>query len=1306
MKKKMKKIFLLLAALIVIMSAFAVSAADMSWKDIMVLNEPEYPTLALDTKTQVTIAEANGSAIYKFVPSTTGAYKFYAESNGQDTYGMLYDSEFMIITSDDDGGEHGDFKIVANLTAGQTYYLGAQFYSGVTGSYYVTASAITETATSVTINTSDSVIGYVGKILTLTANLQPEECVPVTFQWQSSNESIVVTNPSSDNQCYLTCVSAGNATVTVTTSNGLTDTIQVEVREIPEISVGNEMQITTSSQGDTRYVKFIPSVNGTYMFYTSNNCNTIGGILTDSNGFSVGSSSYTSGVIKAIANLEAGKTYYFSMTSETDTTVSFTVYLKQITQVATSVVIEDGDSIVGYVQEEEYLYAELQPEECIPEEFTWTSNNPSVVSVGYSYADYCHVKYHAVGTATITVTSSSGLTDQIVIHVREVPTITAGSSMNYTSEGDVAKFEFTPEQTGTYSFKALHDGYSPYIYLYDVEGEYFGGNSSRLTSDLQAGVTYYYYVQATKGYSFQISLNKVLKISSLEIESYPNKMTYYQGTDNFNLSGLKLKATMEDESTIYWEYYEPYLGDYSVTCQYVYNATTDMNSDVMITCGGKSVLFSLQIIENPVESIEVIGELEPLIENADGYQSGEKFIYYYPNNFEDLQVKINYKGGTHKIVDINSTVDGYYISTGDSQWDEPWTLGGNNYITLSYIGVSVEVPVTIIETPVDHIEVITPPTRKYILGDETFGWSEGDSGYWLYPSDLTGLSFRVHYKNGGNKLYDNAAIMDSLIDDIYDGSYELDGHCLSYSTFEGIESAGEYAVTLKYMGCQVDYNITVIESNVASVQVIQNPNGMQYDDRYYADLNGMKVKITYKDSSHRIVTISDSNMEMTFWGSTYVTVDDDLMVIDRGYDEETEKTIYRISYRGVPCNYDTIEFYEGKAVKNISASALPIDGSDIILYVTYEDDSEERLVLDPVVYDSYDDEDYRWCEGIAKTERGYLRYWIESYEEAGEIEHWVYVLEDAWKIDLVAEEDAVYRIYGSDRFKTAFETADALKAELGVEKFDNIIIANGLNFADALAGSYLAAVKKAPILMTAGQNVSDLVAYISTNLNDGGTIYLLGGTSAVPQNVENALTTYNVKRLWGATRFETNLEILTEAGVANQDILVCTAYGFADSLSASATGKPILLVSGALTAEQIEFLASVQGSDFYIIGGVNAVSTDVENTLKTYGDVERLGGADRFETSVMIAEKFFANPESAVIAYSHNFPDGLSGGPLAFSKNGPLILTIAGKEAVAGAYLEQKGITSGAVLGGTGILSDATVKQIFGLGSTDSVRVW
>ena len=305
---------------------------------------------------------------------------------------------------------------------------------------------------------------------------------------------------------------------------------------------------------------------------------------------------------------------------------------------------------------------------------------------------------------------------------------------------------------------------------------------------------------------------------------------------------------------------------------------------------------------------------------------------------------------------------------------------------------------------------------------------------------------------------------------------------------------------------------------------------------------------------------------------------------------------------------------------------------------------------------------------------------------------------------------AVYRYSGSGRCETAIEVADAMKETLGVEKFEYIIIANGDNFADALAGSYLAARKDAPILLYRASAVEMNLEYIQENLSSNGTVYLLGGTGAVPADVADGLEAAGIKvqRLSGKTRFDTNLAILEEAGVeAGQEILVCTGWNFADSLSASATGLPILLVNntaGELTEAQITFLQSLENSTLTIVGGTGAVSTDLADELSDYAATTRLSGKSRYETSVLVAQKYFENPTSAVLAYARNFPDGLCGGALAYAMGAPLILTddLAGSDGVAYKtaaveYASAYPIEKGAVLGGTGLISDATVEEIFSM---------
>ena len=293
------------------------------------------------------------------------------------------------------------------------------------------------------------------------------------------------------------------------------------------------------------------------------------------------------------------------------------------------------------------------------------------------------------------------------------------------------------------------------------------------------------------------------------------------------------------------------------------------------------------------------------------------------------------------------------------------------------------------------------------------------------------------------------------------------------------------------------------------------------------------------------------------------------------------------------------------------------------------------------------------------------------------------------------------RYAGTSRYETALKTADALKKSLKVDKFDYIIVADGNNYPDALAGSFLAKVKKAPLILVDRSVASeDMVGdYIEKNLSNKGTVYLLGGSDVVTARFEKSLKGINVERLAGTTRYETNLEILNEAKASGEDLLACTGEGFADSLSASAVGKPILLVDNrGLMAEQKAYLDKADVQDVYLIGGADVVSNKVGRELKAYdkdGKTERIAGDNRYKTSVEVAKAFFPKKcDSAVLAYGMKFPDGLAGGPLAISMGSPLLLVEDTAYADAKVYGSSVGISKLAVLGGTDVISDATAESI------------
>jgi putative cell wall-binding protein len=334
---------------------------------------------------------------------------------------------------------------------------------------------------------------------------------------------------------------------------------------------------------------------------------------------------------------------------------------------------------------------------------------------------------------------------------------------------------------------------------------------------------------------------------------------------------------------------------------------------------------------------------------------------------------------------------------------------------------------------------------------------------------------------------------------------------------------------------------------------------------------------------------------------------------------------------------------------------------------------------------------HQWDEGTVTKE--------PTAAEAGEKTQHCATCDNV-RITIIPALGKVLRVQGDNRYETAFQAANLVKAKLGAEKFNCIVVASGTNFADALPGSYLATMNQAPILLVNKHTVQDVADYIYENTYSGAYVYILGGEAAVPAELDALLENeFTVRRLAGANRYETNLLILEAAGVATEDVLVCTGRDFADSLSVSALGRPILLVNKSLTDSQKAWLGKLESNTLYVIGGKNAVSQSIEEELAnySYGYVERIEGSNRYETSLKVAETFFpVEADNVVLAYGHNFPDGLCGGVLAYNMNAPLILTRDNSLSFAAEFAAARAVATGAVLGGPGLIADSTVQQIFG----------
>jgi len=173
----------------------------------------------------------------------------------------------------------------------------------------------------------------------------------------------------------------------------------------------------------------------------------------------------------------------------------------------------------------------------------------------------------------------------------------------------------------------------------------------------------------------------------------------------------------------------------------------------------------------------------------------------------------------------------------------------------------------------------------------------------------------------------------------------------------------------------------------------------------------------------------------------------------------------------------------------------------------------------------------------------------------------IYIVGGTGAVSTVVEnalkEFTVKRLTGKDRVETSYNIA--------LEAFPiaptEVVLANGLAYADALSVSAIAAVKGMPILLVNNNKLSASEAsYIA-----GKTVYAVGGTDVLNPTIVNAT---KVTRLSGANRYDTNAAILNEFKPDYSKIYLAngTNAHLVDALTGSALAalgnNPIVLVDG------------------------------------------------------------------------------------------------------------------------------------------------
>lgn len=210
-----------------------------------------------------------------------------------------------------------------------------------------------------------------------------------------------------------------------------------------------------------------------------------------------------------------------------------------------------------------------------------------------------------------------------------------------------------------------------------------------------------------------------------------------------------------------------------------------------------------------------------------------------------------------------------------------------------------------------------------------------------------------------------------------------------------------------------------------------------------------------------------------------------------------------------------------------------------------------------------------------------------------------------------------------------------------------------------------------------------------------------------------AASSPQVARLSGETRYSTAAAISKATyPVAGVPVVYITSgENFPDSLSAApaaaSQGGPILMVtSGSAPGETLAELKRLKPKRIVVIGGTHAVSDSVFATLSgVQANIERIAGADRFDTSRKIAAAVFPNATTAYLASGLNFPDALSASVAAGAQDIPVVL-LDGSAAIDTATSKALGrMTSVKLAGGVVSISASQEASVKSKGITTK-RLW
>ncbi|MDU1400017.1 MAG: cell wall-binding repeat-containing protein [Finegoldia magna] len=293
----------------------------------------------------------------------------------------------------------------------------------------------------------------------------------------------------------------------------------------------------------------------------------------------------------------------------------------------------------------------------------------------------------------------------------------------------------------------------------------------------------------------------------------------------------------------------------------------------------------------------------------------------------------------------------------------------------------------------------------------------------------------------------------------------------------------------------------------------------------------------------------------------------------------------------------------------------------------------------------------------------------------------------------------VKRISGVDREQTAIEVSKKMFKD-GTNK---VVLANKNNYSDVLTAAPFAKANNASLLYISSNSISKEVMSEIARLK-AKEITIIGGEKSVNEGLKKELEKRNFKvdRLSGADRYKTSAQIAAKLIDGKTTTLeIASGENYADALSLNNAAEkdkaPILLVRvNAIDKSVEDVIKSSKASLINIAGGEKSVSENTKANIKkiSKATVNRMGGADRYETSILLA-KYSGAKEVVVVASGENFADALVAAPFSAKQKGAILLTNKDKLGQnAEQFIKDTKFNKSYVIGGEKSVSEDVINQL------------